>query len=291
MKSLFILILVMIFSSSFAQSDTSVVYTDKKFNVIDREKAELILKAYQKDSASYIFATYTKDNVLIQKETYADAGLTIKHGVYIEYTHGKPSLKGLYLNNKKEGNFISFDTLGNVTEMEAYQRDSLFGPSFSYWPSGNKREERIYTYKERKVQTTLFYENGNIAIKEIFSTKGTLTDSTYLDMDGKPTKRKNIKSPPEYPGGIEKFYFLLGRNVRYPMDAADKGIQGNVHVSFVITENGAIENIRIERKLYPSLDEEALRVMKLSANWIPGKILGKPVRIKYNIPIRFSLVQ
>lgn len=101
----------------------------------------------------------------------------------------------------------------------------------------------------------------------------------------------SMENPPAYPGGIEKFYKFLGDNIKYPPMAAENNITGNVFVSFTVEKDGSLTDIKIDRKLGYGTDEEAVRVLKLSKRWNPGMQNGKPVRVKYNIPIKFSLQQ
>ncbi len=101
----------------------------------------------------------------------------------------------------------------------------------------------------------------------------------------------SMENPPAYPGGIEKFYKFLGDNIKYPPMAQENNIQGNVFVSFTVEKDGSLTDIKIDRKLGYGTDEEAVRVLKLSRRWNPGMQNGKPVRVKYNIPIKFSLNQ
>jgi len=101
----------------------------------------------------------------------------------------------------------------------------------------------------------------------------------------------SMENPPAFPGGIEKFYKFLSDNIKYPPMAAENNIQGNVFVSFTVEKDGSLTDIKIDRKLGHGTDEEAVRVLKLSKRWNPGMQNGKPVRVKYNIPIKFSLQQ
>lgn len=101
----------------------------------------------------------------------------------------------------------------------------------------------------------------------------------------------SMENPPTYPGGIDKFYAFLGNNIKYPPMAAENNIQGNVFVSFTVEKDGSLTDLKIERKLGYGTDEEALRVLRLAKRWNPGMQNGKPVRVKYNIPIKFSLQQ
>jgi TonB family protein len=99
----------------------------------------------------------------------------------------------------------------------------------------------------------------------------------------------NIAKPPTYPGGAEKFYEFLAKNIKYPTAAVDNEIQGNVHVSFTVEKDGSLTDLKVERKLGFGIDEEAIRVIKLAKKWNPGMQNGKAVRVKYNIPVKFSL--
>ena len=98
-----------------------------------------------------------------------------------------------------------------------------------------------------------------------------------------------IETPPAFPGGMAKFYAYVGKSVKYPPMAAENNVQGKVILSFVVEKNGEITDIHVDRKLGSGTDEEAVRVLKASPRWTPGIQNGKPVRVKYNIPISFSL--
>jgi TonB family protein len=94
---------------------------------------------------------------------------------------------------------------------------------------------------------------------------------------------------PAFPGGFEALSKFLATNIKYPKDAREKGIEGRVICTFVIETDGTLSNIKVSRSVSPDVDEEAMRVLKLSPNWIPGKQAGKTVRVQYSIPISFKL--
>ena len=99
----------------------------------------------------------------------------------------------------------------------------------------------------------------------------------------------SIENPPTYPGGNDKFYNYIGRNIRYPLEAQKNHLQGKVFVEFVVEKDGSITNVKAVQKLGYGTDEEAIRVMYGSIKWNPGIQNGKPVRVKYNMPISFQL--
>jgi len=98
----------------------------------------------------------------------------------------------------------------------------------------------------------------------------------------------SMETPPTYPGGMEKFYKFLHDNIKYPETAKENYIKGSVFVSFTIEKDGSLTEIKVDRKLGYGTDEEAVRVLKLSKRWNPGIKNDRPVRVKYNIPIKFS---
>lgn len=100
-----------------------------------------------------------------------------------------------------------------------------------------------------------------------------------------------VEQKPSFPGGDAALYKWLGNQIMYPSDASEAGIQGKVIVSFVIEKDGSISNARVLRSKHPSLDAEALRVVKKMPRWTPGRNNGQTVRVKYNLPVTFKLQQ
>lgn len=98
-----------------------------------------------------------------------------------------------------------------------------------------------------------------------------------------------VEDMPSFPGGEEKLYEYLGKNLKFPPMAKDAGIQGIVFVTFVVKEDGSIDGVRVLRGIGGGCDEEAVRVIKNMPKWKPGKQRGKSVRVQYNMPIRFIL--
>lgn len=98
-----------------------------------------------------------------------------------------------------------------------------------------------------------------------------------------------VEQNPTFPGGLEKMYAFLGKNIEYPQTAAKANLQGNVIAQFIVTKEGKIEELKIEKSLSPEIDAEALRVIKLMPNWTPGKQNGRAVNVQYTLPIRFEL--
>ena len=99
----------------------------------------------------------------------------------------------------------------------------------------------------------------------------------------------NVEVLPEYPGGAAAMMRYLAQNVKYPQAAQENGRQGKVVVQFVVDTDGSIINAHVLTSVDPDLDKEALRVIKSMPRWTPGKQKGKPVRVKYTVPVNFRL--
>ena len=98
-----------------------------------------------------------------------------------------------------------------------------------------------------------------------------------------------VEQMPCFPGGQGKLVEFIEENMQYPKKCAEKGIYGRVIVAFVVERSGQLSNIRVVKSVHRALDKEALRIVKLMPRWIPGEQNGVTVRVKYIIPIRFSV--
>ena len=98
-----------------------------------------------------------------------------------------------------------------------------------------------------------------------------------------------VEQMPMYPGGDAALMGYLRDNIHYPTVAAENGVQGRVVVGFVVERDGSITDVKVLRSVDPSLDREAMRVVKSMPRWTPGKQNGSAVRVKYQVPVTFRL--
>lgn len=98
-----------------------------------------------------------------------------------------------------------------------------------------------------------------------------------------------IEEMPSFPGGVEALRTFVSSTMKYPVIALENGIQGQVYVKFVVEKTGTVTNIKISRGVDPSLDNEALRIVKSMPKWNPGKQNGETVEVAYVIPVNFEL--
>ncbi len=98
-----------------------------------------------------------------------------------------------------------------------------------------------------------------------------------------------VEESPSFPGGDEARIRFLQQNIKYPQMARESSIQGTVFVTFVVERDGSVTDVRVLRGIGGGCDEEAIRVIKAMPKWQPGKQRGKPVRVQFNMPIKFTL--
>lgn len=98
-----------------------------------------------------------------------------------------------------------------------------------------------------------------------------------------------VEDQPSFPGGEEARIRYLNENLRYPQMAREAGIQGTVFITFVVERDGSVTDVRVLRGIGGGCDEEAVRVVRNMPRWTPGRQRGQPVRVQFNMPIRFVL--
>ncbi len=98
-----------------------------------------------------------------------------------------------------------------------------------------------------------------------------------------------VEHQPEFPGGMSALMKFLSDNIKYPVIAQENGIQGRVITNFVVERDGSITDVNVVRGQDPSLDKEAVRVIKTMPRWKPGQQRGKPVRVRFTLPVQFRL--
>jgi protein TonB len=124
-------------------------------------------------------------------------------------------------------------------------------------------------------------------------------ESDPIPVDNKPepvipTKEKPVPytwvpEMPSFPGGDGALFSFLTKNLKYPEEAKEIGISGKVIITFVVETDGSISDVTVARGIGPLCDEEAVRVVKSMPNWSPGKQNNIPVRVRFNLPVKFTL--
>lgn len=98
-----------------------------------------------------------------------------------------------------------------------------------------------------------------------------------------------VEESPNFPGGMEAWGKFMMENLKYPALAKRMGVEGTVYLVFEVRTDGSVQNVEILRGIGAGCDEEAMRVVKKSPNWIPGKQRGRKVNVRMRLPVRFKL--
>ena len=98
-----------------------------------------------------------------------------------------------------------------------------------------------------------------------------------------------VEEQPSFPGGQGALMSWLSENIKYPVIAAENGVQGRVIVQFVVSKTGSISDVKVVRGVDPSLDREAVRVVSAMPKWTPGRQNGTTVNVRYTLPVTFRL--
>lgn len=98
-----------------------------------------------------------------------------------------------------------------------------------------------------------------------------------------------VEEQPLYPGGNSAMMKFLADNIKYPVEAQEKGIQGRVITNFLVEKDGSLSDVRIVRGIDPLLDNEAIRVIQTMPRWNPGRQKGREVSVRFTLPVVFRL--
>ena len=157
-----------------------------------------------------------------------------------------------------------------------------------------KPEEEMKTQDELKESKTAI---GAFDVKGNDEAGGTVLKAVEEIATPEPPKQEAeqnkvfdvVEQQPSYPGGMGALNQWLSSNIKYPVMAAENGIEGRVIVQFVVERDGSVSGVHVVRGVDPSLDKEATRVVSMMPKWIPGKQNGSAVRVKYTVPVTFRL--
>ena len=180
-----------------------------------------------------------------------------------------------------------------VQKVEKVKSSIAFTPPVIKKDSEVKPEEEMKTQDELKETKTAI---GAFDVKGNDDAGGTVLKAVEEIAAPEPPKQQEeeqnkifevVEQQPSFPGGSVNGW--LAEHIKYPVVAAENGIQGRVVVQFVVEKDGSVSQVRVVRGVDPSLDKEAQRVISSMPKWIPGKQNGVSVRSRFTVPVTFKL--
>lgn len=187
-----------------------------------------------------------------------------------------------------ETTYFMSDKIKQVTPYSNIKKQERHGVVSQFYESGELYSTQRYAQGKQEGLHHVFYKNGKIK-REDHYIKGKLDKGNCFTESGADTTYFDFEKMPQFPGGDQKLLEFMAKNTKYPPLARENNDQGIVVISFLITETGAINNIRVLRSITAELDAECIRVVGLMPDFEPGEIDGQKVAVQYNLPFRFTL--
>lgn len=247
------------------------------------------------DFYNYIAATIKYPEAAVRKRIQGNTILnfTVKNGRIIDVI---PQVElGAGCEQEIENSMISFN--GSIPEDGKYSLKVAFRLQNSNSEFKNENLTALEPFSELQtitINAAINKEKFNLD-KSSIETYNTLPPTTTNDVDATTENTAynyvSTVSPPIFNGGMEKLNTFLENSIKYPISALDNEVQGVVIVNFTVEKDGSLSNIKTAKKLGFGIDEEAVRVLKLTKKWNPAMQNGKAVTVAYSIPIKFTFEQ
>lgn len=216
-------------------------------------------KKVSKDSE---FATYEVNQFKKEKNRYFSETYNTNHSL-----RWKSSYKDSLYTNLDGESIVYFENSNKIKSLKNYVNDTLHGELTTYWKNGTLRRKDLF-------------ENGK------------LKEGVCYDSNAVVIPHFDYEIIPEYIGGESKLLKDISLNTKYPFTARENNIQGKVYLSFIVNEEGNVENIQVTKSVHPLLDNAALKCLTKTFKknkFTPGYEDLEPVKVQYNMPINFNI--
>jgi protein TonB len=195
---------------------------------------------------------------------------------------------------------VAFEWDSKVTSAEVFGKSRPIDDEWIELPPITKPEElKKELPRPVVVEIIEIVDDKSSAVEDVLDISSEATAETKIEPVIIPEEAAVADEPifligqldenPEFPGGELGLRKYLNNAINYPVLAQERGIMGTVFLTFVINKHGKVENVRIMRGVDELLDKEALRVVNTLPDWKPGKQNGKPVKVSFQVPIKFQL--
>ena len=185
----------------------------------------------------------------------------------------------------------TYDAKGNWTKAVVAMRTNI-GGKISNLPAAITVTRAIsYGHADKPTAATPPDPSSSMEPTETTIRPTEAMNSTFIAAETSDENKvyEVVEEMPQFPGGKDEMNSFFSRNMKYPPMAEENGIAGTVKVQFVVEKDGNISDVKVVRSPDPSLEKEALRLVKLMPKWTPGRQGGKPIRVRYTVPVRFQL--
>lgn len=212
------------------------------------------IRSYERGKPQGDWVEYYKNG-----RPYTEITYTGKDSLYLKTCYDST---GKVLAENGRGEWLKFD--------EFIEGSTIRGPILNGKPDGH------WKLKSKDTVYTIVYQKGRM-----ISGEESLVNSDYVFF--------KVDVAPTFPGGDSQLSLFLVKTIKYPVEDLKNEVQGRTVVTFVVERDGSLTNFRIVKAVSATTSAEAIRVLKLSPHWLPGKRSGKTVRVQYAIPVSFTI--
>jgi TonB family protein len=275
------------FIANAQKSDTTIRYFNEWFVVVPKSSAIYSGISYPENNKWTGIAANDSGKILMTG-SYKDKSLKIRDGWFTYfYPNGNPQMRGIFINNSQNGVWMSWYPGGEKKDSIIFRNDSKFGGTAGWFENGNPKYHGKYLFGYADSSWTWYYENGKPSTKEKYEA-GKLKSLECFDSSGNYTgvgcaleKAPTIKG---YYGGINKYII---DSLYYPEEALKKNIEGVVNLTFNITKEGKLGEIKVIKTPDSLLSNEVIRVLKSVPVWYPAIEHNRPVNQTQSLLIPF----
>ena len=234
---------------------------------------------------TYVVTIGSDGNIKKKANHVTCCGVKVPVEAFAEYIYGDltPYVEEMRRNMDCGDLQDDFTETDDESENEEWSAEE---PEETSSPSNNTSENNVAEERQSEPQPAEKQEVSN-SNRQPFKLVPVDEEPTRSSADNKIFDV--VEERPSFPGGDAALMQWLSSNIKYPVIAAENGIQGRVVVQFVISKTGAIRDVKVLRGVEPSLDKEAVRVIRSMPRWTPGKQNNTPVNVRYTLPITFRL--
>ncbi len=239
-----------------------------------------------------LFEQYHPDGQLASRQEYRD---DLPVGPYESwYANGAPREAGVYSGGTASGRPWRGDDgyrMESFWDADGVQRVANgAGERYEEHENGQVSWKGTYWEGVRQGEWSFYAPDGRLTNTEQY-VQGRLVKGWYFDPQGGTFRYSadTFEVLPEFPGGMPALNQFLMRTIKYPKSAIRKGISGTVFVGFVIRANGQVWDVQVLKGIHPDCDAEAVRVIGLMPPWQAGRQQGRPLSVRYSLPIRFVI--
>ena len=273
-----------------------------KIDLVSHDWADLVFEGRNKEYGAYVLRKNTSKRNVMSLLIVVAAGVLLYLGLNIvkkiQESRAVANTQAIELSaineKKKEAKKLEKEVVKVEPEkvIEKVKSSVKFTPPVIKKDEEVKEDNQLDLEKVEKTNITIgaFDVQGNDEVGgEVLKAKEEIAQPEPPKHEEENKVFDVVEQMPSFPGGMPALMKWLSDNMKYPPIAAENGVQGRVIVQFVVEKDGSVADVHVARSVDPSLDKEAVRVVKVMPKWIPGKQNGSAVRVKYTVPVLFKL--